>query len=235
MNVLIVDDQKSCRNYLKLVIESHFEEFQIFEAHSGNVALKISELHQMDLIFLDIQLQESSGLKVAEHLRAQKGYEFIPIIFTSGHIEFMIKAFKEYKCFDFLEKPFGEDEVVSSISSFLRSPMCKKTEREKVEFKMGKSYLKLNPSEIYFVEVRGRNCKLYMKEDAYELPYTTLKELKEKLPSDLFVQSHKAFLVNVEEIQAINEISSISWEVAFKEIEQKALLGKRYKDAFLIK
>ena len=103
INILIAEDNSIQRkNLIKM----------IYEAESKEEALKILQEVYIDFFYIDISLKNSSGLDLALELRKIEKYKFNWIIFTTTHIQYMIKAFKEVHCYDYILKPYDKDEVI---------------------------------------------------------------------------------------------------------------------------
>ena len=76
----------------------------------------------------------------------------------------------------------------------------KKTKEHFVELKKNKSYLQIRPSEVLYLESRGNNVHLFLKNGGEESVYNTLKAVLQKFPEDDFVQIHRSFVVNAEHV-----------------------------------
>ncbi|WP_113672632.1 response regulator [Vallitalea guaymasensis] len=85
-NILIVEDNDTSRNNLEHVLKTNFSDVKIYKAGTGKTALKLLKEIKMDLFFLDIQLPDISGLKIAEIIRSIEQYELSYIIFITTHL-----------------------------------------------------------------------------------------------------------------------------------------------------
>jgi two-component system nitrogen regulation response regulator NtrX len=116
--VLIVDDESSIRDSLRMVLE--YEGLKVVEASSGDQGLQQVRRLQPDAVLLDIKMPELDGLQVLQLLR-ERGYE-MPVIIITGHgdIETAIEATRK-GAFDFFEKPLQRDRVLLSLRNALES------------------------------------------------------------------------------------------------------------------
>ena len=112
--LLIVEDNASLQNYLKLILE---EEYQIVTANNGAEALEILEKNKVNLIISDIMMPIMDGYALLKELKENNQYRSIPVIMLTA------KADKEDKLNalrigvdDYLLKPFDEDELLVRIS-----------------------------------------------------------------------------------------------------------------------
>jgi DNA-binding LytR/AlgR family response regulator len=146
-------------------------------------------------LFLDINMQDISGLEMAELLPPQTY-----IIFTTAYPEYAVKGF-EMNAIDYLLKPI-------SFSRFLKA--CHRLkQRFEVEqpdlallFKDGNELIRVKPSEIYFMEAAGNYVKVYTTKGQF-LHRQTVKELLDQLLSAHFMRTHKSFIVNIQHISRI--------------------------------
>jgi len=116
--VLVVDDEKSIRDSLRMVLE--YEGYRVLEAAGGDEALAAARRSSPHAILLDIKMPEMDGLEVLGSLR-ERGYE-MPVIVVTGHgdIDTAIEATKK-GAFDFFEKPLQRDRVLLSLRNALES------------------------------------------------------------------------------------------------------------------
>jgi len=125
--ILIVDDSKTNRQILKLMLEDYYD---ITTASSGEEALKEVLEVIPDLILLDIMMPGISGFEVLKKLKSDKKTKGIPVLFISGNIstEFKVQAF-ELGGADYIVKPFEEEEVLARIETHLNLKIA----REEIE------------------------------------------------------------------------------------------------------
>ena len=133
--ILVVDDEKSVRDSLKMVLE--FESYEVQFAENGQEALRVLNQSGVDLVLLDVKMAGMDGLEVLERIR-EKNAE-LPVIMISGHgtIETAVEATK-LGAFDFLPKPLDRDKLLVTVRNALQQ--AKLTEefrklRESVEGK----------------------------------------------------------------------------------------------------
>jgi PAS domain S-box-containing protein len=113
--ILIVDDEDNIRRFLAYELTKR--EYHVFEAASGKEALSLAREHHPDLITLDIQMPDISGLDVTAVLKNDEGTKDIPILILSV-IEDKDKAYK-LGANDYVTKPFNKEEVITKINRLL--------------------------------------------------------------------------------------------------------------------
>ena len=116
--VLIVDDESSIRDSLRMILE--YEDYRVFEAASGGDAIDQIRRSPPDAVLLDIKMPEMDGLEVLQTLQ-DRGYT-MPIIVITGHgdVSTAIEATRR-GAYDFFEKPLERDRVLLSLRNAVES------------------------------------------------------------------------------------------------------------------
>jgi two-component system response regulator HydG len=114
--ILIVDDARSTLRALDAILKR--EGYTVLTALSGPEGLAYLEHHEVDLVLCDVKMPKMDGLTVLRQVKAQE--EGIAIVMMSGHgdITTAVAAMKE-GAFDYLVKPFGEEEVLRVVQKAL--------------------------------------------------------------------------------------------------------------------
>lgn len=160
-----------------------------------------------DVVLMDISLPgKNNGITVAKKIQGEKGP---PVIFTTSFTdnETMQEA-AAVSPVSYLVKPLQTANLKAAVTLAL----AKKTEtteldisEEAVFIKSGNKLHKLLLSDVLWVEAAGDNyCKL-VTERQQLVSRHTVKQLYLKLPQDQFVQTHRAYVVNVSKIESIHE------------------------------
>ena len=105
LSVLVVDDERYARERLAELLAPREEVEAIDRATSGNDAVEALRTSTYDLVFLDVQMPERTGLEVIETLGPSN---MPPTIFVTAYDQYALKAF-EYAALDYLLKPFDDD------------------------------------------------------------------------------------------------------------------------------
>lgn len=114
--ILIVDDEKQIRRFLKTGLSVHG--FDVIEAESGAEALKLAPTKTPDLVVLDLQLGDMDGLEVLQRIRE---WSWMPVLILSVRNRELdkVKAL-ELGADDYITKPFGIAEFVARVNALLR-------------------------------------------------------------------------------------------------------------------
>lgn len=114
--ILIIDDEKAIIRALQKSLSSHG--YEVFTANSGEKAFEGIEVHRPDLLLLDLNLPDMSGLDVCRRVRAQSHLPIIVISVKNGEND-KVSAL-DLGADDYVSKPFGLNEVLARIRVALR-------------------------------------------------------------------------------------------------------------------
>lgn len=159
----------------------------------------------VDLIFVDIQMPDLSGIEFTRLL--EKGPK---VIFTTAFEKYALEGYK-LEIVDYLLKPFSYEEFLVAIQKVQRLTSLEKRAAIKVdannEFLFLKSDYKIkriNFNDILYIEGLKDYVKVYTQNNPKPLlSLTSLKLLESKLPESKFMRVHRSFIVNLEKIDTI--------------------------------
>ena len=112
IRVLVVDDEPPARQRLIEILRLDSDVTSVFEAENGNAALELIDKEAPDLVFIDIQMPERTGMEVVDRLDATR----MPlVVFVTAYDQHAIKAF-EANALDYLLKPFSDERFEAAIA-----------------------------------------------------------------------------------------------------------------------
>lgn len=239
MNVLIVEDDLIQRKSLKMMIEQIDKDINIYESVDKDEALEITHRNNIDVFYVDICLNSSSGIDFAIEIRKIPKYEFTFIIFLTTHIEYLTKAFKEVHCYDYILKPYDMSDVVDITKHFKShiENINKKIEVKKsivLEIKKGVN-VKIYVDETIFIEVNLRICMIHTINGIYKVNNLALRKILKIINCNNIIQCHKSFAVNIDFIKKIENIDSKLSEIYFENYDKNAPLGYKFKNIIMEK
>lgn len=201
MNCIIVDDDRMSRAVLeKCVNETAFLELvgQYSNAMDARVAISSKKV---DLIFLDIEMPEMSGLEFIQ------SFPDVPqIIFVTSKTDYAVEAF-EYDVTDYVTKPVNYERFLKAAEKARRIHDVFEGENTGgMDFfvKCDSKMVKINLNELNFVEALGDYVRLITNDKKYTV-LSTMKAFDAKLPSDIFMRVHKSFIINLRKIERIEK------------------------------
>lgn len=224
MFVLAVDDEPLALSIIETFVK-RINYIQKFEAISSSVdALTYLNENEVDLIFLDINMPQLSGIELAK---------IIPqntlMIFTTAYEQYALTGF-DLSAVDYLVKPFSFERFYKAASRAHELYLLKsaKSQRGQVEdqlmIKVDYATVKIEINDILFVEGLKDYIKIYTKQKNY-ITKSTMKNIEERLVDDNFKRVHKSFIVNMAHMKAF-ENNQIIVDT------HKIPLSSGYKDKF---
>ena len=199
IKTLIVDDEPRAIKTLQLLLERNCPDLQIV-ASSKNIHEAFEELknHKIDLMFLDINMPQGSGIELLERISQFD----LKIIMTTAHKEFAIEALR-HSVLDYLLKPIDKVDLKKAIDRFYKSQIQEKVlENESNHISVntvdGISLIKL--SEILFIE-SDKNYSSFHLENEVITSSKSIGEYEKKLETAHFFRIHRSYLVNLKMVK----------------------------------
>ena len=226
MNCVILEDeipaQKILKNFMaKIPSLNLLGTFQAaIEANSFLMSGKV------DLIFLDINLPDISGL---DFIRTLKHPPLI--IITTAYPEHAVSSFELHTIVDYLVKPFSFDRFFKAVNKAKNTYQLLNASSEEKEESMflnvDKTLHKLVLNDILYIE-SDRNYITVVTKNQRLSYIDSLKNWTEKLPKEVFVQVHKSFIINS---KCIDKLSGNILYIC----ENKIPIGRTYKQSLFNK
>lgn len=237
-SIIIVEDDPIQREVLKKMLLFKHEFVKIYEADSETTALDIIEKNDINMFLIDISLKESSGLNLAMKIRNIPKYEFRQIIFLTTHMEYITQAFKQTHCYDYIIKPYNQEDVQAMLNKLilheknnLSSEEDKLDEEREIVITVKSGvYVGIKINDILFIEVKGKNCEINTINGIYIANNMSLKKIMKLINCEYIIQSHRAFAINRNYIYKIEKLDVKLNKVYFNEYPKTALLGYKFKD-----
>ena len=187
MNCIIVDDESNALD----VLESYIAKVEFLRligrcADAGQAADVMQDNH-VDVIFLDIDIPELSGIDFLRTLDPKP-----KVIFTTAHREHAIDAF-ELNAVDYLLKPFSQERFSSAVQRLIAESLPFPATQLTVYH--NRKHVNVDIESICYVQALGNYVKVHTTADTL-ITYESIANLLSKLPSALFIQVHKSFIVN---------------------------------------
>lgn len=222
---LIIDDEHIAHD----IIKDYCDLLPNFElkknCYDALEALEYLRMHDVDLIFLDLNMPKLKGFDFLKTLSAPP-----KVIVTTAYREFALEGF-ELNVMDYLLKPFSFERFLKAINKAVSSKKIRQPQ-EHVKEQTGtnrffirgdKKYTQVIIDELLYAEASGNYTKLITKEENITTR-ETLSAILTLLPSTDFLQVHKSFVVAVKHIKNIE-----GNEIAIG--DQKIPIGKMYRSS----
>lgn len=228
IHCIIVDDEAVARE----ILENHLSKIDAVKimasCKSAVDAFNVINAKNIDLIFLDINMPEISGLSFAKSINKN-----IKIIFTTAYREYAIDGF-DLQAVDYLLKPISFERLLQAINKYLNENTTVKS-FEPVEISPEKSdyffvrsdrkMVKICFSDILFIESLSDYIKIHLS-DKNVVTRETMSNIEAKLPQNDFVRTHRSFIVSLTSIDSFTN--------EFVELGKKQIpISRSYKNDVL--
>ena len=218
MKIFICDDEPKILSDISSIAESELPEAEVSNFSSGNMLLEAITKNSCDVLLLDIDMPEISGLDIAARLAALTDKPLL--VFVTSHDELVYDSF-QFHPFGFVRKSYMEKElprILDDCATELHS-------RDKhFCFHTASADVKLPLDEILYFEADGNYIRLFAKGGEYRFR-DTLSAVENSLSGSGFIRIHKGFLVNQSAVRtlAYDEAELISGE--------KIPIGRSYSES----
>lgn len=198
IDCIIIEDEPLAQERIKGYIEriSFLRLLEVFE--DGVKALSFLQTHAVDLIFLDINLGDFSGIQLLESIRLDA-----QVVISTAYHEYALKGF-ELSVTDYLLKPYTFERWLQAIDKAKNNHIKGQTVPApnflfiKTEFRLEK--LRLN--ELLYIEGMGDYRRIYTAGKQI-LTLETFGELEQRIPSNIACRVHKSYMVALDKIDSV--------------------------------
>lgn len=234
LKCIAVDDEPLA---LKLV-ETFIEQTPFLElittCDNAVEAMGIIRDTKPDVVFLDINMPNLTGMELARLLQDQPG-PLPKIVFTTAYNHYAIEGYR-VNAVDYLLKPFSYEEFLRASSKVLQ--LHEEASNNQIQnivgddefifLKVEYQWVRISLKDICYIESLKDYVKVHLEDSQKALlSLISLKALEEKLPSSKFMRVHRSFIVALDKISAISKNS-----IFIDKIE--ITVGEQYKEAFKV-
>ncbi len=201
MNCIIVDDDDASRSVLTQMVKQ-VEYLTIIKACSNPLeAMNTLKNENPDVIFLDIEMPEMSGMEMLKALDNRP-----QVILITSHTEYALDAF-DLNVVDYIVKPITLPRFLKALSK------VKGSAETKEQFSMSRDYFfikknsvlnKVPVKDILWIEALGDYITIHTKDERFIL-HSTLKSLENKLNAGKFVRVHRSYIVQIDNVKKVED------------------------------
>lgn len=202
LTCIIVDDEPPAIRLLEKYVEK-IPSLKLMNSFTKPLeVLHFLESHSVDILFLDIQMPEITGIQLSKIINKNTH-----IIFTTAYPEFALESY-DVAAMDYLLKPIEFERFYKAIQKIQPKEMSSgsnsSSENKYIFFKTdGKNkFKKVFLTDVLFFQGL-KNYVAVQLEDEQIITYSTLKHILEMLPKQNFIQVHKSYIVAIEQIDQI--------------------------------
>lgn len=206
LNVLIVDDEPPIRAELRYLLERDGRVGSIEEAGNGTEALEKMLAAMPDVLFLDIQMPGTSGIKLAETLGNLKNPPLV--VFVTAFSEHAVSAY-ELDATDYILKPVEEDRLTRALDK-----VCAILEQRhrpsgggvvtRLAVERGGHRAYIPASDVLYIEACADYCRVKTAAGQHMIG-ESISSLEKRLAGEGFLRVHRSYLANIDKVHDIEE------------------------------
>ena len=198
LNCVIIDDEPLAAQQL----QSYVEKIPILHLtgvyNSAITAMKDLREGNIQLLFLDIQVPELSGIEFAKVIKNDT-----KIIFTTAFPQYAINSFR-VSALDYLLKPISYEDFLTSVFKAQDFFMQKYNEEERFFYvKSDYKLQRINLDNILYIEGQKDYVRIYLENGDKIMSLMNMKALEEYLPHPEFIRTHRSYIVHMNKIDSV--------------------------------
>ena len=218
MKTIIIDDEKSARRLLNNLLEMHCPQLDVLGEAEGLLPgiRQIKEL-KPDLVFLDIEMPEQSGLELLNYLDIDN--KIPQIIFTTAYNDYAIEAFK-LSATDYILKPIDSEELIQAVTKATKQinleqnhnklnqlqHALSRLQQNKITIEVPNGLMFLEKDEIIACKADGMYTQILLSDKRQKLISKPLKHMIEELDKyGNFFRNHRSYFINLNHIKEITK------------------------------
>lgn len=200
IKIAICDDQlpicTQLESYLATILKRMCKLYEIDVYYTGKSLCKnLTDTHY-DLIFLDIELPDMTGMEVGYYIRETLHNDLVQIAYISAKNRYANSLF-DYRPINFLIKPLDEPKVEKILNTYFR---ITKDNEQLFSYKIGRSYYKVPIENIVYLEHTGRKIRMITTTSEEDF-YDSMESLYSTLTPYRFLHIHKSYIINPRHIK----------------------------------
>lgn len=223
---LIVDDEVIARE----IIASHLSKIDNLEivAQCKNAIDAFNQVNNtpIDLVFLDINMPEISGISFAKSINKD-----IKIIFTTAYRDYAVDGF-ELQAVDYLLKPIAFERLLKAVNLYIEvyytsevNPSEKVGANDFIFVRSDRRMIKIDFEDIIYIESYSDYIKIHLKDESI-VTRENISAIEAKLPDSKFIRIHRSYIVATSQIKSFTNESIILSDKEFT-------IGRSYKSDVL--
>ncbi len=204
VHCIVVDDEPVARD----ILETHLGKIDhihvVASCKNAIEAFQVINSQPVDLVFLDINMPDISGLSFAKSMSRN-----LKIIFTTAYREYAVDGF-DLKAVDYLLKPISFERLLQGINKYLEenpesaplnSGEIHIEKDDSIFVRADRKMVKVSFRDILFIESLSDYIRIHLEGDKVLTTRETLSNIESRLPQNDFIRTHRSFVVSLQRIQ----------------------------------
>jgi two-component system, LytTR family, response regulator len=204
LKCFIVDDEQNAVDALAAMLKKKFVQQVVVCGSSIKASTAIEEIEavQPDVLFLDVEMPEMTGLELLKHFPERNFH----VIFTTAHEKYALPALKAAAT-DYLVKPLSPQDVYDALQKCAERKLANEENKtpaiHKINITTSHEMLVVNVQDIVRIEANNNYSHFYFTNRPKVIVSKTLKEFEEQLTIHNFYRVHQSHLINLQYVEAV--------------------------------
>lgn len=199
IKAIVLDDEPLSLDLIEAFCQKSNEIDLVKKFTSPKEALKYLRKFPVDLIFLDINMPNRSGLDIIKEIDQN-----IDTIFITAHSEYAVESYN-LDAVDYLLKPFEYERFIKAITKVLTKRSSEKVEDKFLLIRSEYRLIKVNLSEILHIESQADYLTIFLLNQKPIVTRMTMKDMLDLLDNSNFIRVHRSFIVPTSKINIIRD------------------------------
>ena len=209
MKSIIVEDEFLSQEELRYLIRKHSNLTIEATFDDGLDVLRYLQTHEVDVIFLDINIPSLDGVLLAQNI--SKFAHKPQIVFITAYKEHAVEAF-ELEAFDYILKPYQESRIVTMLQKLealhttpAAAPagtITAAANRRSINLIKDERIIVTDIDNIYYAAAQEKVTQVYTRREMFTMPMV-ITEFCGRLPEETFFRCHRSYVVNLSKIREI--------------------------------
>lgn len=214
--ILILEDSKDSLKAITAMVEKVSDRVCAVPVESleeARAALRQAQ-QPFQAFLLDINLDKEnrddiSGITFAKEIRTKREYAFTPVVMITSLANMELAAYREIHCYQYLVKPYNEQDVAKLIGKLLFISQQGETRDAFVVVKKEGINYKLFCKDIMYIKAIPRGVNVILAKEELKVLYLSIRQLLPKLPDEKFLQIHRMCVVNQDYIDYMDIVNGL--------------------------
>jgi two-component system LytT family response regulator len=235
MRVIIVEDEVPAQQELSWLIKEHSQMEIVGIFDDGLDVLKYLQHHEVDAIFLDINIPSLDGVLLAQNISKFARRPFI--VFITARKEHAVEAF-ELEAFDYILKPWEESRIISMLNKLHhawqqqnQSQAGATRENATINLIKDERIIVTDINDIYYAEAHEKMTFVYTRRETYIMPIN-ITEFCSRLPEGHFFRCHRSYCVNLSKIREIEPWFNNTYILRLRDLDFQVPVSRSRVKAF---
>lgn len=229
-SILLVEDDLAAGEWIRRCLSALSEAHRLVVSTTASEALSLSQKERFDLFLLDIQLPDYRGTELGRQLRAIPAYQFTPILFTTQLSDEELTAYREIKCYDFLVKPFTQEQFSRSVTNALELGARMVPPAPVLRIQQKSFLFEYDLRDLLYVESFGKRLVIHScsadSDLSDEISGYSLARILELAGPGQLLQCHKSYLINPAQLARVDRTAKVLY---LRRSDVPIPIGEKYR------